>query len=277
MQIQQLRLRLFQIIEKAGTNDQPSQIFDSFIVTLILLNVIAVVASSYQSVAASYAGLLNVFETVSVIIFTVEYGLRLWTAHFKYPQLHPFYAVLRFTVSFMALVDLAAILPFYLPMLLPIDLRFLRILRVTRILRVLKIQRYTESLQMIGRVLKSRARELIVTVFITSLLLLLASSVMYYLENVAQPSQFPNIVASFWWAIATLTTVGYGDVYPITVGGKIVSGLIAMLGIGLVALPTGIISSGFLDELQRKRAKKHTNIETCPHCGKPIHSDEYDT
>jgi len=181
--------------------------------------------------------------------------------------------VIRYVFSFMAVVDLFAILPFYLPAILPVDLRFLRILRVARILRVLKIHRYTESLQMIGRVLRQRGRDLLVTVFITFLLLLVASSVMYYLETDAQPDQFPNIVASFWWAIATLTTVGYGDVYPVTVGGKIISGIIALLGIGVVALPTGIISSGFLDELENKRSQEERSPTVCPHCGKPISGD----
>jgi len=277
MHAQQMRLRVFQIIEKAETDDLWSRVFDLFIVTLIMLNVVAVVLSSYASVSKIYGSLFDVFELVSVIIFTIEYGLRLWTAQFKYPQLGAASAVFRYLISFMALVDLAAILPFYLPMLFPFDLRFLRILRVTRIMRILKVHRYTESLQMIARVLKSRAQDLIVTVFITSLLLLLASSVMYYLENEAQPSQFPNIVASFWWAIATLTTVGYGDVYPVTVGGKIISGIIAVLGIGLVALPTGIISSGFLDELQRKRSKRIVPVVSCPHCGRALESEDRQT
>jgi voltage-gated potassium channel len=172
----------------------------------------------------------------------------------------------------MALIDLAAILPFYLPMFVIIDLRFLRILRLTRLLRILKINRYTESLDMIKVVLYQKKEELSVTMFITFLLLLLSSSIMYYVETDVQPDAFPNIIAAFWWGVATLTTVGYGDVYPITVIGKILSGIIALLGIGLVALPTGIISSGFMDQMSQKRKPKEEKKKKsyCPYCGEKL-------
>jgi voltage-gated potassium channel len=179
----------------------------------------------------------------------------------------------------MALIDLFAILPFYLPMVIVIDLRFLRILRLARILRIFKIQRYNNSLSLISSVIDNRKEELIVTLFITFLLLLLASSIMYFVETNSQPESFPNIIASFWWAIATLTTVGYGDVYPVTVIGKILSGIIALLGIGIVALPTGIISSGFIEEMNKgkKNCNNTENRDTsekekkyCPYCGKKL-------
>lgn len=264
------RRRVFQIIEKAGPNDYASRTFDIFIISLILLNVAAVIAYSYPAARELHRGLFDLFELISIVVFTIEYLLRIWTAPLKYPHLRPPNAIVRYIFSFMAIVDLCAILPFYLPALFRVDLRFLRILRITRILRILKMNRYAESLQMIGRVLRRRARDLIVTVFMTSLLLLVASSVMYYAETNTQPTQFPNIVASFWWAVATLTTVGYGDVYPVTAAGKIISGIIAVLGIGLVALPTGIISSGFLDELNRKQTATTARPEVCPHCGQAI-------
>jgi voltage-gated potassium channel len=141
----------------------------------------------------------------------------------------------------------------------------LRILRLTRILRILKVNRYSKSLDLIGHVVNKKKYELLVTMFITSILLLLASSVMYYIENVSQPESFPNIIAAFWWAVATLTTVGYGDVYPITVWGKFISGIIALLGIGLVALPTGIISAGFLEIIEESKSDKKCNY--CSNCG----------
>ena len=128
---------------------------------------------------------------------------------------------------------------------------------------------------MIGRVLRTKKEELLVTVFVTFLLLMLASATMYYLETDAQPEEFPNIVAAFWWGIATLTTVGYGDVYPITATGKILSAIIALLGIGLVALPTGIVSSGFMEEIQSSRQGNSTRRSTyCPHCGKKLSGGE---
>ena len=152
-------------------------------------------------------------------------------------------------------------------MLIKADLRFLRILRLSRFLRILKVNRYTNSLKLIWSVIKEKKSELIVTGFATLLLLIIASFIMYNIEGEKQPDVFPNILASFWWAIATLTTVGYGDVYPITGLGKFISGLIALMGIGLVALPTGIISSGFIKRLEKQ--KKDEEI-ICPHCGKRI-------
>jgi voltage-gated potassium channel len=137
-------------------------------------------------------------------------------------------------------------------------------LRLFRLLRILKLNRYNNSLELIGKVLKNEKEKLFMTIFIAVVMLLLASSIMYYIENAVQPDQFPNILATLWWAVATLTTVGYGDVYPVTVLGKILSGVIAVLGIGLVALPSGIISSGLINEVSGKQKK------ICPHCGKEI-------
>lgn len=141
-------------------------------------------------------------------------------------------------------------------------------------LRVFKLNRYMDSMGVLSRVLRREKEQLLITVFMTFLLMLIASSMMYYLENKAQPEAFPNIIASFWWAIATLTTVGYGDVYPVTGLGRILSGIIALLGIGLVALPTGIISSGFLAELEDQKKKDQAPKERihiiCPSCGTHI-------
>ncbi|MDY0287520.1 MAG: ion transporter [Sphaerochaeta sp.] len=143
-------------------------------------------------------------------------------------------------------------------------------MRLTRILRILKIGRYSESLALISRVLQRSRSDLLVTLFVTFLLLLLASSLMYFVENPAQSDKFPNIVSSSWWTIITLTTVGYGDVYPITTAGKILGGFIALLGIGLVALPTGIISSGFMEEIRLKQVKEEKTQQICPQCGTSI-------
>lgn len=179
-------------------------------------------------------------------------------------------SALKYAMSPMAIVDLLAILPFYLPTFLPVDLRFLRIFRLTRVLRMFKLNRYSNSLRLIGKIIKAKREELVVTVFVTFLLLLVASALMFYIEHDVQPEAFPNILSAFWWAVATLTTIGYGDVYPHTDLGRLLSGIIAILGIGLVALPAGIISSGFIQEIQSKRAKKSPTIAYCPHCGKRI-------
>ena len=184
---------------------------------------------------------------------------------------------MRFLVSPVGLIDLLAIVPFYLPLLIPVDLRVVRILRLVRFLRLLKLTRYTRSVTAIAAVVRERRHELMVAVFLTSLLLMVASTLMYYLESKVQPDAFPNIIASLWWAVATLTTIGYGDVFPVTGLGRLLSGIIAVLGIGLVALPTAIISSGFVEALARNKAEAADEQASdavsprfCPHCGKPL-------
>lgn len=265
--MKKLRKRIYEIIEPAQNKDQASRIFDLFIIMLIILNILAVIVNSFKISNKQIILVLNVFEIFSIVIFTLEYFLRIYTSRFKYPESNIMKAIFRYIISPMALIDLFAILPFYLPLVIGADLRFLRILRLTRLLRILKINRYSRSLQLLSKVLKNKKEELVVTIFVTMILMLLAASIMYYLESDQQPDSFPNIVASFWWAIATLTTVGYGDVYPITILGKILAGIIALLGIGLVALPTGIISSGFLEEFTnsksgiRKRRNRGTRMK----------------
>lgn len=265
------KLRIFEVIEKGREEDIPSRIFDYFIVIMIILNVLAIILESFYSIYLKHAYLFRTFEVISVIIFTFEYILRVWTADIKFENKKKINARFLFVVSPIALIDLIAILPFYLPMIIPFDLRFLRMLRITRLLRIFKLNRYSNALSLVGRVLKNKKEELIITISITFLLVLFASTIMYYIEHGVQPDVFPNIIAAFWWAVATLTTVGYGDVYPITAWGKVLSGLIAILGIGLVALPTGIISSGFMEELtQNKQTTPEKHPKYCQHCGEKI-------
>ncbi len=268
------RKRIFEIIEKGDADDKASLIFDKVILTLIILNVIAIILQSFQKLNTDYADLFRNFEVISVSIFSFELGLRIFTSDIGYPNLSKGKALIKYLLSPIAIVDIIAILPFYLPMFIAMDLRFLRILKLSRLLRVFKLNRYMDSMGVLSRVLRREKEQLLITVFMTFLLMLIASSMMYYIENEAQPDAFPNIIASFWWAIATLTTVGYGDVYPVTGLGRILSGVIALLGIGLVALPTGIISSGFLAELeeQKKRNEPHKDRIhiVCPSCGTHI-------
>ncbi|MDP2423753.1 MAG: ion transporter, partial [Bacteroidales bacterium] len=174
-------------------------------------------------------------------------------------------SVFKFVFSFYGLIDLFAITPFYLPFLIKIDLRFLRVLRLMRFFRLLKINRYNNSLNLIWAVIKEKKSELAITGFVSLLILIIASFFMYEIEGDIQPDKFPNIFSCFWWGIATLTTVGYGDVYPITAMGQFISGIIAILGIGLVALPTGIVSAGFMEKIG-----KRNSTDKCPHCGKDM-------
>ena len=275
---QRVRRRTYAVLEKAGEGDRLSQAVDIVIIAVILANMGAVVLESFEGLYERYAGWFAALELVSVALFTVELALRLWTCDLLRPGRTWPVAVMRFLVSPVGLIDLLAIVPFYLPLLIPVDLRVVRILRLVRFLRLLKLTRYTRSVTAIAAVVRERRHELMVAVFLTSLLLMVASTLMYYMESKVQPDAFPNIIASLWWAVATLTTIGYGDVFPVTGLGRLLSGIIAVLGIGLVALPTAIISSGFVEALARDKAEAAdkqaseavVSTRFCPHCGKPL-------
>lgn len=246
--------RVFDIVEKAKDNDVPSMIFDSFIMILITLNVVSVFVETFQ-ISEQLTSILKKFELFSIIIFTIEYLLRVWTAPCMLPEKKPAVARIRYIFSFMALIDLLAIFPFYLPFIIKIDLRILRALRLLRLSRLLKLNRYTEAMKNLSEVFKLKAVELLSSVFIVVILMFVSSALMYTIEGKAQPEAFNNAFSGLWWAIATFTTVGYGDIYPVTVLGKILGGFVSLLGIGLVAVPTGIITSGFMELNARKKEK----------------------
>lgn len=243
-------------------------IFVNLIYWLIILNVFAVILSSYKELNEAYGGFFYAFEFVSVVVFTIEYILRLWTCDldpkFTGPKLVKRF---KFAFSTYGLIDLIAILPFYLPLIFPFDMRMLRILRLFRLLRIFKLGRLSKSLKTITEVFRETRGELAITLFVTFILMVLSSTLMYYIEGEVQPDKFGNIGQSMWWAMATLTTVGYGDVYPMTGLGKIISGVIALVSIGFIALPTGIISSAFIEKIKTKNRELEKEACTCPNCG----------
>ncbi|MEM6321277.1 MAG: ion transporter [Bacteroidota bacterium] len=243
--------------------------FVKFIYGLIVLNIVALVLESYKELREPYGFIFDAIEVVSVIIFTVEYFLRIWVADINKRMKKSRFV---FLVSPMGIIDLLAILPFYLPLIFTMDLRVVRILRLLRLLRIFKLGRYSKSLKSIRSVFKETKADLSIAFFVGFILMILSSTLMYYIEGEAQPEKFATIGHSFWWAIATLTTVGYGDVYPITAMGKLLSAVITLIGIGFIALPTGIISSAFIEKIKRKKRKrKRRKITcTCPNCGTTI-------
>lgn len=264
-----IKKRTYEIIEKAKIDDRASRIFDIFIVTLIFLNVVVVILESVKNLSSNFSLFFRSFEIISVVIFTIEYISRLWSSNIDDRFKGKILGRIKYAVSPLALIDLFAILPFYIPMIIPIDLRFLRIIRLVRVFRIFKFGRYFESLQMLVIVLRKKKEELLITIFVVFLLLIIASSLIYEFENEAQPEVFANIPSSMWWAVVTLTTVGYGDVYPVTTIGKVLSAMVAFLGIGLFALPAGILSSGMISEIQEKNKKDII----CPKCGQIIKRD----
>lgn len=264
--MKKIRRRLYEILEAARSDDKASEAFDLFILLLIALNMVAIILETMPGVYEAAPDFFWRFEVFSVIVFTVEYFLRLWSCTASRKYSHPVGGRIRFAFTFMALIDLMAILPFYLPFL-GADFRILRGIRLFRLFRLAKLIRYSEALKSFGEVFAAKKEELLTTFAVLCLLLIFASSSVYYAEHTAQPENFPSIPATMWWSIVTLTTVGYGDVYPVTLLGKILAGAIALMGIGLFALPTGILGAAFVERLEAKKKPKKV---VCPHCGEEV-------
>ena len=243
---QSIKKRVFEIISKAEDGDRVSAVFDWCIMGLIALSVLTIILESFASIYNQWHPVFHVLEVITVIVFTVEYLLRIWTADLLYPESkHP---RLRYCFSFMAVIDLLAIVHLYLPVFFVADLRFLRMMRLFRLfrlLRVFKLGRYFEAFQVIVRVIRESGPQLVMSVVICFFVILFSAIVMYTVEHPVQPEQFPNVISSLWWAMCTLTTVGYGDVYPVTAVGRLFASFISLVGIGIIAIPTGIIAAGF--------------------------------
>lgn len=263
-----LKTRIFGILEPG---DEDSKYFDPFIMSLIVLNVIAVVLETVNWLYVRYAAVFHAFDLFSVAVFSVEYVLRLWTCTVNPRFRDPVRGRLHYMITPMAIVDLMAVLHFYLSFILP-EMRFLRALRLFRLFRILKLARYSESLQTFVDVLKLEKEQLVVMLFSILILLIVSSSMMYEAEHEAQPEAFSSIPAAMWWGIVTLATVGYGDVYPITPVGKLIGSIVVLLGIGLFALPTGVLATGFAEVLRRRKEgrQKEEKPMVCPHCGRVI-------
>ena len=264
---------MFIIKEKIHTIFYPTpegsaiaRIINGFIIGLILLNVAAVILETVDPLYNSYKPLFRNFELFSVCIFTVEYLLRLWTCTLLPGFQNPVKGRIRYMLRPGSLIDLFAILPSFLPMVTKLDLRFIRILRLVRFFRFFKLGRYTQASGFIIKVFREKKAELIMSFVMTIFLIVVASSIMYFVEHDAQPGKFSSIPETMWWSVATLTTVGYGDLYPITTLGKTLTACISILGIGLFALPAGILASGFSDAFKKPKAGT-----VCPHCGTEVH------
>ena len=264
-----LKQRVFDVISKAEEGDRASRAFDLTVMALILLSVAMIVLESFADLAARFGTLFSVCEAIIAAVFTAEYALRIWTADLLYPgEEHP---RRKYVLSPMALVDLLAIAPFYLPMLGIRFLRTLRLLRLFRLLRVFKLHRYFDALQIVVDVLRSSASQLIISIFLCLFVMLFSAIVMYTVENPVQPEQFPNVIASLWWAICTLTTVGYGDVYPVTAVGRLFASVISLVGIGIIAIPTGIIAAGFSTAINERGRRRDEDARLyCPYCGRRL-------
>jgi voltage-gated potassium channel len=268
MILNRIKKRTHDLLDPTTKDTYWDWVVNIIIIVLILLNSIVVMLETVPSLHAKYNEGFRLFDLFSVVVFSVEYVLRVWSCTVEKKYRHPVWGRLRYIVSFGAIIDLLAIIPFYIHITSIIDLRELRLFRLLRFLRLLKLGRYLNASKVISNVIKAKKEEFILCLGIIIFLIMISSSLMYFAEHNAQPSKFSSIPSAMWWSVITLTSVGYGDVYPITSLGRLLASFIAILGVGLFALPAGIFASAFLTEINKTKGGTHF----CPHCGKELHS-----
>ena len=249
--LESLRRRICTIIDIGTADDLISRAYDIFYTLVILVNLMVTITYTFDEAEAACGPLLLRIEAATVAFFAVDCILRIWTAACHHPALPEWKAACVYIFSFSGIIDILSFLPYYLPVFFPSGAVAFRMFRVVRIFRLFRINAYYDSLNVITQVLTSKAQQLLSSVFIILVLMTASSLCMYSLEHDAQPQVFSNAFSGIWWAVSTLLTVGYGDIYPITTLGKIFGILITFLGVGMVAIPTGIISAGFVDQYSR--------------------------
>tara|TARA_B100002052_G_C15794707_1_gene558056 strand:- start:1 stop:900 length:900 start_codon:yes stop_codon:yes gene_type:complete len=252
-----LRKRIWEILEKGNSNDKVSFYSDIFLITLIIFNIIAVLLETVDSIYSKFTLEFLIFERFSTAVFLIEYILRVWVCVEDKIKNNKLITRLKYASTWPAIIDLLAVLSGLLPMIFEVDLRILRALRM---LRLLKFSRYFKVMNLLLGVLKEEKQSFLAAMFLLTIAMLIASTGIYLFEKDAQPDKFSSIPEAMWWAIATLTTIGYGDVTPVTGMGKFFGAIIAIIGIGVVALPSGILASGFTDQLKRRQAKYENEL-----------------
>jgi len=258
--MQSIRQRTFEILDVGEKDDRLSRLIDILLIILISLNVLSVILETLPSLQNKYQAFFDNFEIFSVIIFSIEYITRVWCSveNTDKNYAHPLWGRLRYMFTPMALIDLIVILPLYLGLLFTVDLRFMRVLRL---LRVFKLTRYSSSMSLLLQVLADEAKSIGAALFVLCMLIIMASSFIYLAEHEAQPEAFNSIPAAMWWSIITMTTVGYGDVTPITIMGKVLASIISIISIGIVALPAGLLASGFSEAIRQRRVHFEKMVE----------------
>jgi len=248
------RKRMAELLEQGLHDDTPSRAVNSLLIVLISLNVVAIFLESVDPVYERYRLAFWYFEVFSVVVFTIEYLARVWSSIDleEAADISPVRGRLRYMLTPIALVDLIAILPFYLSLYMAMDLRFLRVLRL---LRLFKLTRYSPALGALLDVIQKESEALLAAIVVLLMMLVISAGGIYLLENELQPETFGSMPSSMWWAIVTLTTVGYGDVVPITTVGKMFGGFIGLIGIGMIALPAAILASGFAENIRGRKQK----------------------
>lgn len=243
----QLRKRIYNIIDVNSNEGFWNRFYDFFSTGVLILNIIVVVLNTVSSLNEKYGNIYDAIEGVTVAFFAFDCILRIWTAKYQFPKATKGRAIAKYLTSFDGIVDLLSFVPYYLPAFIPSGAVVFRFFRVVRIFRLFRINAYYDSLNVITDVLRSKKNQLISSFFIILVLIFASSLCMYSIENTAQPDVFTNAFSGIWWSVSTLLTIGYGDIYPITFMGQLIGVIISFLGVGLVAIPTGIISAGFVE------------------------------
>ncbi|WP_022775494.1 ion transporter [Butyrivibrio sp. AE2015] len=251
VKINRVRAKIFNMVS-TGVIDEPiNRFYDFLSIVALVLNLFAAFAITFDYMEEHYKGLLLAIEAVTTFFFAVDYVLRLLSSAELYPKLSEPKAALRYIFSLAGIIDLLSFLPYYLPVFFPAGGTVFRLFRVARILRLFRINSYYDQLNVITEIIVSKSQQLLASVFIILILMMASSLCMYSVEHDAQPDVFQNAFSGIWWSASTLLTVGYGDIYPVTIMGKILGIIISFLGVGMVAIPTGIISAGFVEQYQR--------------------------
>ena len=264
-----VRKRIYQILEKAQPGDVPSRVVDLTILSLITLNVVSLMLETIPGLLDQWGEFFHRLNLVSVIIFSVEYLMRIWVSVEKEGPGRPAVKRLRYIFSIMALIDLAAILPFYLQAL-PMNTLFIRSFRLMRVFRIFKIGRYSNSVGTMVRVFRKKRDDLLIALFVIAILLIFFANLMYHVENAAQPGVFSSAFQAMWWGVVTITGVGYGDIIPITLLGKVLGGMISVLGVVTIAVPIGILGSAYVEDAASKRLGRIKTVRSTDHivvCG----------
>ncbi len=256
-----IQRRLFKMVSVGVVDDPINQSYDVISTGALIINLLVAVMNTFDSLHESYGNYFAAIEGVTVFLFAVDFILRVLTAHCLYPGNSRKKAILLYLGSFSGIVDLLSFLPYYLPFFFPGGVVAFRMIRVVRIFRLFRINAYYDSLNIITEVIRGKRQQLLSSVFIIAMLMLASSLCMYSLEHAAQPEVFSNAFSGIWWSASTLLTVGYGDIYPVTIGGQMMAIIIAFLGVGVVAIPTGIISAGFVEYYQKIKRLSEYGIE----------------
>lgn len=255
------RKRVLAIIEVGADDDYVSRAYDFINALAIILNLVASILYTFEDIRVQCGDILLVLDGITVGFFCLDCILRIWTAKFLYPECTEFHAIRKYVFSFTGVIDILSFLPYYLPVFFPAGTVAFRMVRIVRIFRLFRINAYYDSLSVITEVIYGKRQQLISSVSIILILMIGSSLCMYSIEHEAQPEVFKDAFSGIWWAASTLLTVGYGDIYPITTMGKFFGIFITFLGVGMVAIPTGIISAGFVDQYSNIKKRSEYGYE----------------